>query len=126
MQCLQEVPLNVNRSSAFVDYIRPYIQFQSTLGFLKDPPKGYPLPGVDVLGGMDTIKKNVQTGVYKTQWAFEKDMFSIVNVLPHDFHFNLRMPLIDVFRFRTFTPLVSLSEDGSKLPGVYMKGKFVN
>ena len=123
LQCLTDVPLDVNRSSAFVDYVKPYAQFQSTLGFLKHPPKGYPMPGVDVLGGMDTIKNNVKNGLYKNQWSFEKDMYSIINVLPHDFHFNLHLPLIGVFEFRTFTPLVSVSEDGSALPEVYLKGK---
>lgn len=122
-QCLESVALSVDRSSEFVDFIRPYIQFQSTLSYLKDPPKGYPLPGVDILGGLDLIQKNVQNGVYKNQWSFEKDLWSLVNVLPHDFHFNLPLPLLSTFVFATYESLVSVSDDGLALPLVYFKSK---
>jgi hypothetical protein len=113
--------LNVDRSVAYIEYIRPYLQFQSTVGYLKDPPKGYTLPGADVFGGLDQIKQNVQGGLYKNQWSFEKELWSLINILPHDFHFNLPLPLMRVFYFGTYKSLVSVSDDGLALPKVYLK-----
>ncbi|PVH74394.1 hypothetical protein DL98DRAFT_537462 [Cadophora sp. DSE1049] len=117
----EAVPLAVDRSSKSIDYVKPYIQFQSTITYLKDPPKGYTLPGVDVLGGLDLIQSNIKNGVYKNQWSFEKDLYQLINVLPHDFHFNLPLPLVGLFTFATYRSLVSVSEDGLSLPAVYFK-----
>ncbi|KAF8851590.1 hypothetical protein BDZ45DRAFT_750549 [Acephala macrosclerotiorum] len=118
MACLESVPLNTNLSSAFIDYITPHMQFQSTISYLKDPPKGWTLAGADIFGGLTQIQTNLKTGVYTNQWSFEKDLWTLINVLPHDFHFNLPLPLLEVFFFKTRTPLVSISSNSST-PGVY-------
>jgi hypothetical protein len=102
------------------------LQFQSTLAYLKDPPIGYTLPGVDILGGLAQIKRNVKKSFYGSQWDFEVDLWSLVNVLPHDFHLNLPLPLINVFGFLPSTgPLVSVSLSGLSIPDVYIKGESV-
>lgn len=124
IQCLESVPLAVDRSSQFIEYVKPYLQFQSTLTYLKDPPKGYTLPGVDIFGGLDLIQSNLKNGIYKNQWTFEKDLYQLINVLPHDFHFNLPLPLVGLFDFATYESLVSISEDGLALPAVYFKSEF--
>ena len=125
--CLKSVPLNASLSSAFVDYVEPYLQFQSTLAYLKDPPIGYTLPGVDILGGLAQIKSSLETFMYDSQWDFEVDLWSLVNVLPHDFHMNLPLPLLNVFGFFPSTgPLVSVSKNGLTTPNVYFKSKPVH
>ncbi|PQE32043.1 peptidase S41 family protein [Rutstroemia sp. NJR-2017a WRK4] len=122
LDCLGSVPLDVQRSSDFLDYVEPYWQFQSTLAYLKDPPKGYPLPGVDMLGGLAEIKENVHSGYYSSQWEFEKDLYALGNILPHDFHVNLNLPLVGLFSFYTLDgPLVSISSDGLELPELYFR-----
>ncbi|CAD6442926.1 3be7d645-f545-49a8-9f74-de9323dcc10e [Sclerotinia trifoliorum] len=122
LQCLQSVPLDVQRSSNFVDYIEPFWQFQSTLAYLKDPPPDYPLPGADMLGGLAEIKDSINSGYYANQWEFEKDLYALGNILPHDFHVNLPLPLMSVFSFSTLDgPLVSISSDGLSLPEIYFK-----
>ncbi|KAI9650895.1 hypothetical protein NHQ30_000930 [Ciborinia camelliae] len=123
LDCLKSVPLNINRSVAFIEFIEPYIQFQSTLAYLKNPPPGWLFPGVDILGGLTQMKALLFSGGYNTQWDFEKDMWSLVNILPHDFHFNLPLPLINsVFQFFVLNgSLVSISEDGLSLPKVFFK-----
>jgi len=95
------VPLDGARSSAFIDYLNPFLQFQSTLAYLKNPPTGYTLPGVDIIGGLDEIKKNIQKGSYTSQWAFEKDVNALVKIMPKDFHPTLgpSVPLSHVFFF---------------------------
>ena len=124
MACLESVPLDAKRSSDFIDYIEPYIQFQSTLAYLKNPPLGWTLPGVDVLGGLSEIKDNINSGKYTSQYDFEVDLYMLVNVFPHDFHFNLPMPLLSVFSFlQRGGSLVSVSKDGLSLPQLYFKSK---
>ncbi|KUJ24278.1 uncharacterized protein LY89DRAFT_713160 [Mollisia scopiformis] len=121
LACLESVPLSSNLSSAFIDYITPHMQFQSTISYLKDPPKGWTLSGVDIYGGLAQIKSNLQSGAYANQWSFEKDLWTLVNILPHDFHFNLPLPLLEVFEFKSRTPLVSISSDGVSVPAVYFE-----
>lgn len=123
LACLESIPISLQRDVAFVDYIEPYIEFQSTLAYLKDPPIGYTLPGVDVLGGLSKIRSNLVQGVYKQQWSFEKDLWTLVNILPHDFHFNLELPLMRLFKFQTSRSLVSISVDGESLPEPYSLSK---
>jgi hypothetical protein len=119
------VPLDEAKSSAFIDYLNPFLQFQSTLAYLKSPPAGYTLPGVDIIGGLDEIKKNIQSGSYTSQWAFEKDVNALVNIMPKDFHLTLgrSVPLSQVFSFYTSLHLVSLSTDGLQVPQVYVKSE---
>ena len=125
LACLDAVPLDKARSSAFIDYLNPFLQFQSTLAYLKNPPAGYTLPGVDIIGGLDQIKNNIQSGSYISQWAFEKDVNALVNIMPKDFHLTLGLsvPLSHVFAFRTSLNLVSISTDGLQVPQVYVKGE---
>ncbi|KAM3079675.1 hypothetical protein ACMFMG_006088 [Clarireedia jacksonii] len=123
LDCLKSVPVNVNRSVAFIDFIKPYLEFQSTLAYLKNPPTGWLFPGVDIFGGLTQMKDLLTSGQYANQWDFEKDLYSMINILPHDFHVNLPMPLVSsVFIFTPLTgPLVSISSDGLSLPKVFFK-----
>jgi hypothetical protein len=119
------VPLNRARSSAFIDYLNPFLQFQSTLAYLKNPPTGYTLPGVDIIGGLDEIKNSILAGNYASQWAFEKDVNALVNIMPKDFHLTLgpSLPLSNVFAFLTSLHLVSISTDGISVPRVFVKSE---
>jgi hypothetical protein len=86
MACLNSVPLDQDRSLGFIEYISPYFEFTSTLAYLKNPPKGWTLPGVDIYAGLEKISENIKSGTYKTQYAFEKDLSVLITVLPRDFH----------------------------------------
>lgn len=119
MECLESVPLDLERSLAFVEYITPYIEFQSTIAYLKDPPTGFAFNGVDLLGGLCEIAEKLRRGQYNNQYCFEKELFILINVLPRDFHFNLPMPLVSLFSFSTEQILISVSIDGISIPQVY-------
>ncbi|KAH7636100.1 hypothetical protein B0T09DRAFT_317777 [Sordaria sp. MPI-SDFR-AT-0083] len=89
LACLESVPIDVEKDVALIDYLLPYAQFQSTLGYLKAPPKEYLLPGVDYQAA-------------------------------HDGHFGYSPALLSVFALRRTFQLVSISEDGTTLPKVYI------
>jgi hypothetical protein len=116
------VPLDTDRSTAFLEYIYPYLQFQSNQAYLKDLPSGWTLDGVDLFGGLSEIYQNLETGAYSNQWQFETDLYTLVNILPRDFHLNLPLPLLGIFTFGTDITLVSVSLDGTSLPEVYSGG----
>ncbi len=62
----------------------PYISYQSTLGYLKNPPKGYLIPGVDVIGGFQEMRQKLMNGGYTNQYEFVEDIANIVSsLLPH-------------------------------------------
>ena len=77
--CLKSVPLDKKRDLELLDYLQPLIEFQSTLEILADPPKEYLFPGVDVLGGFDTIRSRLENNRYKTQYEVMTDLRSIVS-----------------------------------------------
>ncbi|KAE9380586.1 hypothetical protein N431DRAFT_133110 [Stipitochalara longipes BDJ] len=126
LQCLNSVPLNTERSKAFLEYVYPYLQFQSNQAYLKDLPSGWTLNGVDLFGGLSQIAQNLDTGAYSNQWQFETDLYTLVNILPRDFHLNLPLPLLNIFYFGTDFSLASVSLDGTSLPEVYSAAELIN
>ena len=56
----------------------PYLELQSTLGYLKSPPEGYLIPGFDVMGGMQQIRDKVLNGGYAAQYDFVWELRNIV------------------------------------------------
>jgi len=69
--CLNSIPLNVSAAIELVDSIRPYFTFQSTIGFLKNPPaeyKRYAFGPVDLMGGLDKIKWKVMHDQYHGEY----------------------------------------------------------
>jgi hypothetical protein len=120
LECLNSVPLDKDRSLGFIDWISPYFEFTSTLAYLKNPPKGWTLPGVDIYAGLEKISDGIKSGAYKNQYAFEKDLSTLINVLPRDFHMTLNLPLVNtIFQFQRQLTLTSVSIDGQSLPQLY-------
>jgi hypothetical protein len=122
LACLQSVPLEKERSAALIDYIVPFLEFQTTLAYLKNPPTGYLLPGVDIMDGLQNIKQNLQSGYYLSQWDFEVDVHELINVLPYEGHLTWNLPLLGTFAFATEQSLISVSTDGLAIPQVYATG----
>lgn len=70
--CLQSIPLNATGALQLVQSLKPYIQFQSTLSWLKNPPRNYrkKLFGpVDLIGGLDRIAENITEKKYSGEYA---------------------------------------------------------
>lgn len=61
------VPFNPAVATRFLDYYSDTLQFQSTLSYLKSPPPSYQQPGVDLLKGLEDLKKGVQEGIFPNQ-----------------------------------------------------------
>jgi hypothetical protein len=115
------VPLNATAGVPWVQSLQPYINWQTTLSYLKHPPPGYVQPAVDVNATLASIIANLQSG---TGFANEYDLeFAIYRMFQttHDGHFRYTPTLVGgVFAFGRPVPLVSVSSDGSSLPKPYV------
>ena len=109
------MPFNDAVALRFVDYYNTTIQFQSTLAFLRNPPAAYQQPAVDVLQGLQQIKQNITSGVYKSQYVFEADLQHLVYRM-HDAHVDLNSGILAAFTFASPYSVVSASVDGKQLP----------
>jgi hypothetical protein len=104
-----------------VQSLEPYINWQTTTSYLKNPPHGYLEPAVDVYGELATIISNLQSGtVYTNEYDLEFAIYRMFQSA-HDGHFRYTPSLIGgVFQFGRPIPLVSVSSDGACLPKAYV------
>ncbi|KAK1761538.1 hypothetical protein QBC47DRAFT_370366 [Echria macrotheca] len=96
----------------------PYMSFQSTLGYLRSPPKGYLVPGVDIIGGLAAIREKLRKGSYKNQLEWALDMRQLWAAVS-DGHFAYTPALLTTFFFERTLNMTSVSSDGLSLPKIY-------
>ncbi|KAI1429011.1 hypothetical protein F5Y12DRAFT_587761 [Xylaria sp. FL1777] len=115
LNCLQSFPYNVTKADEFLTEIRKYIQFQSTLEVLQNPPDTYASTGVDILGGLDRIGNTT----YENQFQFDSDLRSLIRSA-NDGHFFIFPCSTGPFSFfRQTVGLISVSKDGLQQPEIY-------
>ncbi|KAH8895537.1 hypothetical protein GQ53DRAFT_856196 [Thozetella sp. PMI_491] len=122
--CLQSVPVDVENDVAFIDYVLPYFGFHSTQDYLKSPPEGYLMPGVDIIGGAQAIRQKLRNGGYTNQFEFTQEWQRLIYSV-NDGHFNMAPNLNYVFKFYPYFKVVSVSEDGLQLPKIYFYGSIL-
>ncbi|TLD10662.1 hypothetical protein PgNI_05819 [Pyricularia grisea] len=125
LACLASVPLARDRDMELMDYLIPYVEQQSTLGILKNPPQTYLFPAIDLVGGLRQIKEKISAGGYKSQLEFAWDMNRLWNQL-NDGHFDYKPALLSVFGFQSSRGLKSVSKDGLELPEIYDEHDLAN
>ncbi|KAJ4303366.1 hypothetical protein N0V90_002259 [Kalmusia sp. IMI 367209] len=109
------MPFNQTRASVFITELKKYVQFQSTIEVVKNPPDTYAGPTVDIMGGLDRIKDTH----YSNHFQFDLEIFNLFNSV-NDGHFYLKPCSITIFNFfRKPLGLVSVSKDGRSTPEIY-------
>ncbi|RJE21019.1 hypothetical protein PHISCL_06640 [Aspergillus sclerotialis] len=116
--CLQSMPFYPQRGAEFITELKKYMQWQSTLDVLKDPPPGYQSAPVDLLAGLDEIQANTTNEQYKSQFEFDNALESLL-ASAHDRHLRITPCSHSVLGFKVNLPLISVSTDGLQLPKVY-------
>ncbi|KAL2044482.1 hypothetical protein N7G274_003187 [Stereocaulon virgatum] len=120
--CLRSTSIDPDRAIAHIDWLLAFLQFQSTVPYLRDPPQTYPLPAVDLVGGLNKIKKTVATGGYGTEYDFELDIYTLINTAK-DGHLGYISERIarspNIHRHSGDVSLVSVSLDGLQVPKIY-------
>ncbi|PWY71795.1 hypothetical protein BO94DRAFT_608436 [Aspergillus sclerotioniger CBS 115572] len=120
-QCLLSMPFDSHNGTLFVQEFRKFIEWQSTLDVLKDPPSGYLSPAVDILGGLDRIQAQAAQGAYSSQYEFDSNITSLLSSA-NDGHLWATLCSTSIFTFTLGLELVSISTDGIKLPQIYTVG----
>ncbi|KAI2485515.1 Peptidase S41 family protein [Pyrenophora tritici-repentis] len=120
--CLNEIPFNASSATELVKQLRPYINWQSTLDVLKDPPAEYQekvQAAVDILGGLDKIDADINAGNFKNEYDFGFTLYRLI-LSAHDGHFTFVPDSVgSIFTWGRPVPLVSVSADGEQLPAVF-------
>lgn len=120
-ECLSSVPLAKDAALKLVDEMLPYLEWQSDLVWLKDPPSTYFYPPHDVLGYLANVRSNLQNDIYPNEEAFELDLYNIF-AKAHDGHFVFYPDIIsNGLRWVRPTSLVSVSLDGVAVPKIFLK-----
>lgn len=120
VKCLKSVPVDKKRDLELIDYLLPFVSFQSTLEVLADPPEEYLFDGVDVLGGIEVIRDNLKENKYNNQYEVMVDLRSLF-AASNDNHFDYPPALLNQwFYFRPGLEFISLSRDGLHLPKIFM------
>lgn len=119
---MQSVPLNKSAAMDLMDSIAPFLQWQSTTAYLKNPPAEYVQKiqqPTDVMGNFQKIVENLNNDKYDNEFSFGWDLYQ-VTAQTHDGHFNFIPDSVGlVFAWSRTVPLVSLSEDGTKMPAPF-------
>lgn len=120
--CLQSIPLNHTAAIDLVQSLKPYIQFQSTVSWLKNPPAEYSeklFPAVDLLGGLDNIASKIKGNEYSGEYQFGFELYKLFQSA-HDGHLYFVPDVVNsLFQWDRPLPLVSVSDDGQNLPAIF-------
>ncbi|KAF3003080.1 hypothetical protein E8E13_007703 [Curvularia kusanoi] len=120
--CINSVPLNATSAKLLLTSIKPYMEWQSTLTVLKDPPAEYVekvQPAVDIMGGLDKLASDIDAGKVANEYAFGWALYTLIQSA-HDGHFSYVPDSVGgIFTWGRDVPLVSVSEDGEQLPSVF-------
>lgn len=120
--CLSSVPFYSDPALRFLEYYNTTLQFQSTLDFLKTPPRVYQQPAIDVADILHSIETNVTVGYYQNQYEFEVDLQKLVLAIP-DAHVYLNIGVTTPFVYGSPYSISSVSIDGKEPPKAYLAGK---
>ncbi|TEA18781.1 Peptidase S41 family protein ustP [Colletotrichum sidae] len=121
--CLSSVPVDKERDLDLLNYIEPYILFQSTLEPLASPPEGYLIPGVDVVAGLGQIRSKLTKDEYESQVDFATDLRDIF-IQASDGHFIYKPAILNIFGFVSVQGVVSVADEVTGLPRVYLSSDF--
>ncbi|KAK8171117.1 peptidase S41 family protein-like protein [Phyllosticta citrichinensis] len=118
-ECIQSVPLNKTSALQLINDIKPYINWQSTVAYLKDPPSEYVekvQPAWDVWAELDKIETKVRNDEYSGEYDFGWALYTLFQSA-HDGHFVYVPDSIGgIFTWGRSVAIVSVSDDGKELP----------
>ncbi|KAF3921136.1 hypothetical protein ABW21_db0200967 [Orbilia brochopaga] len=118
--CAYSIPLSVDLSLEFIKQLGKYLQFQSTIKWLTNPPEGSLQDPLDILGELEELAGKVASGEIVHHIIFE---YSIKKLLQraHEGHLAILFNSGVLLQFRGPFSLASVSTDGVAKPKVYVQ-----
>ncbi|CAG7939861.1 unnamed protein product [Penicillium nalgiovense] len=120
-ECLQSMPFDPKRGAAFVEDVKKYMQWQSNVDVLNNPPTSYLSPPVDIWGGLDYLQQQATDNKFGNQFEFDTALSDLF-ISAKDGHLSLLPCSYMPFAFVGHESLVSISSDGLQLPQIYTFG----
>ncbi|KAF2462385.1 hypothetical protein BDY21DRAFT_331256 [Lineolata rhizophorae] len=121
--CINSVPFNQSAAADLVAAMRPYINWQSTVNWLKNPPAEYAekVQGAyDVWALVNELAEKVNSGSFANEYEFGLQLYKLFQQA-HDGHFVYIPDSVGtVFQWRRPEALVSISEDGQAMPAIFV------
>ncbi|KAI1814938.1 hypothetical protein GGS20DRAFT_576507 [Poronia punctata] len=115
--CLTSVPLHTEAAIRLLDELEPFLEWQSDLAFLENPPSDWPHSPVDIFGEVEEIRLRLERGRYLYELGWQQDLYRRVVGKAHNGHLAYFPDLLTVpFEFARPWTFVSVSEDGTSLP----------
>ncbi|KAJ4015539.1 hypothetical protein NW752_007000 [Fusarium irregulare] len=116
VDCLRSMPYDADLGQSFITELTKYIQFQSTLEALADPPDTYMYEPVDILTGL----KNISDTDFDNHYNFDLAISRLIHSA-HDNHLSVQLCSQQIFNFvLPVVGFVSVSDDGYESPAVYL------
>lgn len=122
-ECQLSASIVQDDAAQLVDGIMAALEFQSDLKLLINPPEGYLLAGVDLIGELQQIKDQVTSGAFTNEFDFERNVSAVLGKA-HDGHLNFNFDGLATFSYMRQFALISLSSDGLEAPEIYEYSKF--
>ncbi len=121
--CLKSVPNHREPALRLLNSLRTYLEFQSTKVYLQDPPTGFLFPAVDLDAELDQIQKNVEQGLYESEYDMQLDINSLLTAA-RDGHLYWQADLMSalIFERDIRIGLATVSSDGVQTPQIYAAG----
>jgi len=121
------VPNKPGPAQDLIKSLKAFVQWQSTLAWLKDPPSSYMLPATDIEGRLDALGEKAAAGGFQSEYDFQLDLFQVFTSA-HDGHFGYRGDVFKAFSFRNSlaSDIISISIDGKAVPKLYHLGQLQN
>ncbi|CAH0004513.1 unnamed protein product [Clonostachys byssicola] len=117
--CSISIPIVQSDALNSIGYLKNYTNFLTTLSYLKNPPKAYQKPGIDILARLDAVEQNIKNKTYSNQYELEVDVQSIVQGTSEG-HYSASMGgVLGIFSWTLPDSIISLSTDGKALPQIY-------
>ncbi|KAI1339966.1 peptidase S41 family protein [Xylariaceae sp. FL0016] len=118
--CLKTVPNKPQQAEKLVTSLKAFVEWQSTLAWLKDPPSTYNLPAVDIMGSLDKISSTAVAGGFESEYDFQLAIMNTITAA-HDGHFAYSSDVFKAFAFESklASDIVSVSRDGIEVPKLY-------
>ncbi|CRK26692.1 hypothetical protein BN1708_018260, partial [Verticillium longisporum] len=118
--CLQSVPNKPAQAQRLITSLQAYVQWQSTLAWLKNPPATYMLPPADIEGALADIGRTAAAGGFGSEYNFQLAILETF-ASAHDGHFNYRGDVFKGFAFVNglASDMISVSRDGKEPPRLY-------
>lgn len=118
--CLNEIPFYSDLATGVLEELRKYLQFQSTLEALKNPPDTYKSAPVDILGGLDDIADKANAKEYASHYEFETEVNNLIRSAK-DGHLFVAFCTYGFFAFSrpASDQIAPVSINGTDIPELY-------